>query len=302
MPPTGRRSCSGSSRARRPTCGRPSTTLHNGSIRRTGARSSRRSSSRCFRTVTSCHTVRREPRMPVSIAYTEQSDTDAVDAALRAELAGGPATGFEPSDEDGGLGVAFWTSTVHTSWPTALSRGSLTGCLPRRAARRCPRRTSAHDARRHACARSHPRDARGVPVLARRRRSGRCGGGGLRRGGERPGTRSRSTAWSSGGSSGGRRRKPTTAMRRSTCTWTRSHGRGVGADAVRTLARHLITAHGHHRIEIDPRPTTRRRSAATPRSVPAGRHHPALRARRRRHLARRSADGLLATTPTSDET
>jgi aminoglycoside 6'-N-acetyltransferase len=30
------------------------------------------------------------------------------------------------------------------------------------------------------------------------------------------------------------------------------HGRGVGTDAVRTLARHLINDHGHHRIEIDP--------------------------------------------------
>jgi aminoglycoside 6'-N-acetyltransferase len=30
------------------------------------------------------------------------------------------------------------------------------------------------------------------------------------------------------------------------------HGRGVGADAVRTLARHLIVDHGHHRLEIDP--------------------------------------------------
>ena len=41
--------------------------------------------------------------MPVSIAYTAQSDRDAVDAALRAELAGGPATGFEPSEDDGEL-------------------------------------------------------------------------------------------------------------------------------------------------------------------------------------------------------
>jgi len=56
-------------------------------------------------------------RMPVSIAYTDQSDRDAVDAALRAELAGGPATGFEPSDDDGELVVSFWTSTVHASWP-----------------------------------------------------------------------------------------------------------------------------------------------------------------------------------------
>ncbi len=57
-------------------------------------------------------------RFPVSIAYTEQSDRDAVDAALCAELAGGPVTGFEPSDEAGELVVAFWTSTVHASWPT----------------------------------------------------------------------------------------------------------------------------------------------------------------------------------------
>jgi aminoglycoside 6'-N-acetyltransferase len=30
------------------------------------------------------------------------------------------------------------------------------------------------------------------------------------------------------------------------------HGRGIGTDAVRTLARHLFADHGHHRIEIDP--------------------------------------------------
>ncbi len=30
------------------------------------------------------------------------------------------------------------------------------------------------------------------------------------------------------------------------------HGRGVGTDAVRTVARHLITDHGHHRLVIDP--------------------------------------------------
>lgn len=30
------------------------------------------------------------------------------------------------------------------------------------------------------------------------------------------------------------------------------HGRGVGTDAVRTMARHLIDDHGHHRVEIDP--------------------------------------------------
>ena len=30
------------------------------------------------------------------------------------------------------------------------------------------------------------------------------------------------------------------------------HGRGVGTDAVRTMCRHLIHDHGHHRITIDP--------------------------------------------------
>ena len=62
-------------------------------------------------------------RLPISIAYTEQSDTEAVEAALRAELAGGPPTGLEPSEaEDGTLLVAFWTSTVHASWPSPGAR------------------------------------------------------------------------------------------------------------------------------------------------------------------------------------
>src|SRR5919106_5641577 len=30
------------------------------------------------------------------------------------------------------------------------------------------------------------------------------------------------------------------------------HGRGIGTDALRTLARHLISDHGHHRLVIDP--------------------------------------------------
>ena len=30
------------------------------------------------------------------------------------------------------------------------------------------------------------------------------------------------------------------------------HGHGVGTDAVRALARHLIVDHGHHRLTIDP--------------------------------------------------
>jgi aminoglycoside 6'-N-acetyltransferase len=30
------------------------------------------------------------------------------------------------------------------------------------------------------------------------------------------------------------------------------HGRGLGADAIRTLARYLFQQHGHHRLTIDP--------------------------------------------------
>ncbi|MGH9281386.1 MAG: GNAT family N-acetyltransferase [Acidimicrobiales bacterium] len=30
------------------------------------------------------------------------------------------------------------------------------------------------------------------------------------------------------------------------------HGRGVGTDAVRTVVRHLVVDHGHHRVVIDP--------------------------------------------------
>lgn len=41
------------------------------------------------------------------------------------------------------------------------------------------------------------------------------------------------------------------------------HGRGLGADAVRTVTRHLFERRGHHRITIDPRPTTSARSAPT---------------------------------------
>ena len=29
-------------------------------------------------------------------------------------------------------------------------------------------------------------------------------------------------------------------------------GRGIGSDALRTLARHLFETHGHHRLTIDP--------------------------------------------------
>jgi ubiquinone/menaquinone biosynthesis C-methylase UbiE len=63
------------------------------------------------------HAQTTESRFPISIAYTEQSDVDAAEAALRAELDGGPVTGLEPRDEDGTLTVSFWTSTVHATLP-----------------------------------------------------------------------------------------------------------------------------------------------------------------------------------------
>jgi len=33
---------------------------------------------------------------------------------------------------------------------------------------------------------------------------------------------------------------------------TEFHGRGIGTDAVRTMARHLVDDRGHHRLTIDP--------------------------------------------------
>ena len=47
------------------------------------------------------------------------------------------------------------------------------------------------------------------------------------------------------------------------------HGRGVGTDAVRTLARHILRDHGHHRLVSIPRPTTRPPSGPTPKSASA---------------------------------
>jgi SAM-dependent methyltransferase len=62
-----------------------------------------------------------EARLPISIAYTEQSDVDAVEDALRAELDGGAVTGLEPQDEDGGVTVSFWMSSVQASLPSLPS-------------------------------------------------------------------------------------------------------------------------------------------------------------------------------------
>ena len=58
-----------------------------------------------------------ESRFPISIAYTEQSDVDGAETALRTELEGGAVTGLEPADDDGSLTVSFWTSTIHATMP-----------------------------------------------------------------------------------------------------------------------------------------------------------------------------------------
>jgi len=61
-------------------------------------------------------------RLPIDVAITEQTDRDAVLAALTAELADGPATGFAPERaEDGPVVVSFLTHTVHA---TKSRRGS----------------------------------------------------------------------------------------------------------------------------------------------------------------------------------
>ena len=43
------------------------------------------------------------------------------------------------------------------------------------------------------------------------------------------------------------------------------HGTGVALDALRTLARHLIDDHGHHRLVIDPGAANGRAIAAYPK-------------------------------------
>jgi SAM-dependent methyltransferase len=52
-------------------------------------------------------------RVPVDIAIVEQSDRDTVFDAFRAELAGGPVTGFDPVEADGSYSVVFVMDTVH---------------------------------------------------------------------------------------------------------------------------------------------------------------------------------------------
>ncbi len=66
-------------------------------------------------------------------------------------------------------------------------------------------------------------------------------------------------------------------------------GAGLGGDAIRTLARHLIDEYGHHRFTIDPAAANSAaiRAYAKVGFRPVGVHAP-LRARRGRPLARRA--------------
>ena len=68
-------------------------------------------------------------------------------------------------------------------------------------------------------------------------------------------------------------------------------GRGLGADAVRTLARWLLSEGGHHRVTIDPAADERARDPLLrARRLPAGRRDARVRDARRR-APRRPADG-----------
>ena len=51
--------------------------------------------------------------IPLDVIFSESSDRHAVTTAIDAELAGGPATGFEPVVDDGQVKVSFTTTVVH---------------------------------------------------------------------------------------------------------------------------------------------------------------------------------------------
>lgn len=62
--------------------------------------------------LTSTHTAQAFT-LPLEHMLTDVADRDATIAALHDELAGGPATGFIPSTDDGQLRVSFVVTTVH---------------------------------------------------------------------------------------------------------------------------------------------------------------------------------------------
>jgi ubiquinone/menaquinone biosynthesis C-methylase UbiE len=62
-------------------------------------------------------------RLPIDIALTDQSDYEPVLDALRAEIAGGPATGFAPTEEQNTIVVAFTSALVRATIPVLASSG-----------------------------------------------------------------------------------------------------------------------------------------------------------------------------------
>lgn len=54
-------------------------------------------------------------RLPLDVAVSEHSNREGVLSALRAELAGGDRTGFEPAEEDDALVVSFLNCIVHAT-------------------------------------------------------------------------------------------------------------------------------------------------------------------------------------------
>lgn len=63
-----------------------------------------------------CYADTSEPfSLPIDHMLTEAADRDAVMAALRREVAGGPPTGFNPVVEDGRVVVSFISTVVHAA-------------------------------------------------------------------------------------------------------------------------------------------------------------------------------------------
>jgi ubiquinone/menaquinone biosynthesis C-methylase UbiE len=59
------------------------------------------------------HTVNDAAALPLEAILTDASEREPVRRAIEDELAGGPSTGFEPSQEDGTVRVRFYTATFH---------------------------------------------------------------------------------------------------------------------------------------------------------------------------------------------
>jgi hypothetical protein len=54
--------------------------------------------------------------LPVEHILTEVADRDAIISAMQAELAGGPATGFDPvTDDDDQILVSFTSTVIHAT-------------------------------------------------------------------------------------------------------------------------------------------------------------------------------------------